>query len=152
MTWQPATLYPAVLAGQCVFSSSTTCTINYGTTFSQAPWVTITPVNPGAITFTLTTSNTTSFTITASSSNSLAVNYQAVTPSGTNCTQLNFQLIGARQNLDFVVPLFNQSLPSNILPTAWISASDQATIRLCNQGTTAVSFSTNLTWGAKILR
>lgn len=152
MTWQPGTLYPAVLAGTCTFSASTTCSISYGTTFSGVPVVNLTPVNPGAVTFTLTATSTTGFTITASSSNSLAVNYTATTPSGTNCTQLNFQLIGARQNLDFVVPLFNQSLPSNILPTAWISASDQATIRLCNQGTSAVSFSTNLTWGAKILR
>jgi len=152
MTWQPATLYPAVLAGTCTFSASTTCSISYGTTFSGVPVVNITPVNPGAITFTLTATSTTGFTITASGSNSLAVNYTAATPSGTNCTQLNFQLLGARQNIDFVVPLFNQSLPSNILPTAWVSSSDQASIRLCNQGTTSVSFGTNLAWGAKLLR
>jgi len=66
------------VAGTCAFASGTTCSIAYSTSFNNIPVVVLTPVNPGSISFTLTSSNSSGFTITASVSNSLAVNYVAI--------------------------------------------------------------------------
>jgi hypothetical protein len=63
------------LSGTCVFAAATTCSITYSLAYTSTPAVIITPVNPGSVTFTLTTSTNTGFTITGSASNSLTVNY-----------------------------------------------------------------------------
>lgn len=62
-------------AGKLTFAAVTTASYTYTETYSVAPIVIITPVNPGGITFTLTTSSTTGFTVTASSSFTGVVNY-----------------------------------------------------------------------------
>jgi hypothetical protein len=67
-------------AGTCVFAASTTCSITYttaGLAFVSTPVVFLQPVNPGAITFTLTSTSSTGFTITGSGSNSITVNWVA---------------------------------------------------------------------------
>jgi hypothetical protein len=149
---QPGTLYPQILTGTCVFAAATTCTVNYPTTFASTPIVNITPVNPGAVTFTVTTSSTSQIIITASASNSLTVNYSAALPSGVNCVAFSFTLTGARQNLDFVVPLWPSALPANLIGTMRVSASDIIEVRLCNPTSATVTFSAALTYGAKLLR
>jgi hypothetical protein len=63
------------LTGTCTFAAATTCTIAYATNYVATPIVMLSPVNPGAVTFTLTSTANSGFTITASASNSLAVNY-----------------------------------------------------------------------------
>jgi len=65
-------------AGTCVFNASTKCSITYAIAYANTPVVMITPVNPGAVTFVLTSTTNTGFTITASSSNSLTVNWEAI--------------------------------------------------------------------------
>lgn len=65
-------------AGTCVFTASTTCSITYATAYTNTPVVMLTPVNPGTIIFTLTSTSNTGFTITASGSNSLTVNWEAI--------------------------------------------------------------------------
>ena len=68
-------------AGTCAFASSTTCSISYssaGVAYTSTPVVILTPVNPGGLTFTLTSSSNTGFTVTASSSTSLTVNWVAI--------------------------------------------------------------------------
>lgn len=61
--------------GTCVFAAATTCSYTYVNAFTNTPVVLLTPVNPGAVTFTLTATSNTGFTITGSTSNSLTVNY-----------------------------------------------------------------------------
>jgi hypothetical protein len=68
----------ANFAGTCVFSASASCSISYSTGFAQVPVVILTPVNPGSVTFTLTSTGISGFTVTASSSNSLTVNWLAI--------------------------------------------------------------------------
>ena len=63
------------LAGTCVFSSGTTCSITYANSFTSIPVVILTPVNPGSVKFTLTSTYAYGFTITASEPNSSTVNY-----------------------------------------------------------------------------
>lgn len=64
--------------GTCTFAASTTCAITFTPSWVSAPVVFITPINPGAVTFTINSAPTTSgFTITASASNSLVVNWSA---------------------------------------------------------------------------
>jgi hypothetical protein len=65
-------------AGALSISSSTTGSISYGTAYSSTPVVVITPVNPGAVTFTLSASSSSGFTVTASSSGTYTVNYIVV--------------------------------------------------------------------------
>lgn len=65
-------------AGTCVFSSNATCSITYGTAYTNTPIVMLQPVNPGSTTFTLTSTAKTGFTITASASNSSTVNWFAI--------------------------------------------------------------------------
>lgn len=68
-------------ASTCSFSSSTTCSVTYSTyglSFTNTPLVFLQPVNPGTVTFALTSTTNTGFTITASTSNSLAVNWIVV--------------------------------------------------------------------------
>lgn len=151
-SWQPGTLYPQTLTGTCVFAAATTCTVTYPTTFASIPVVQITPVNPGAVTFTVTTSSTSQIIITASGSNSLTVNYSAGLPAGINCITNTFTLSGARQNIDFVVPLWPTSLPANLDGIMRVSASDIIEIRLCNPTSSTVTFSASLWFGAKLFR
>jgi hypothetical protein len=66
------------IGGTCVFASATTCSVTYGYAFQSTPIVVLTPVNPGAVNFTLTSSSATGFTITASASNAITVNYVAI--------------------------------------------------------------------------
>jgi hypothetical protein len=152
LSWQPGTLYPQALSGTCVFAAATTCTIAYPTTFASVPVVNITPVNPGAVTFTVTTSSTTQIVITGSGSNSLTVNYSATLPSGINCSTNTFTLTGARQNLDFVTPLWPSALPANLSAIMRASASDTIEVRLCNPTAATITFSAALTFGAKLFR
>ena len=65
------------LYGTCVFAAGTTCSVTYGVPYSYfgTPVVTITPINPGAVTFTLTATSAAGFTITGSVPNSVTVNY-----------------------------------------------------------------------------
>lgn len=63
--------------GTCTFAASTTCTVTFAVPFGAAPAFIITPVNPGAVTFTVTALSSTGATITASSSNSLSVGWNA---------------------------------------------------------------------------
>ena len=63
------------LAGTCQFNHNTTCSVRYATPYNSTPVVILTPVNPGASTFTLTSTSSTGFTVTASSSNSAVINY-----------------------------------------------------------------------------
>jgi hypothetical protein len=66
--------------GTCVFAAATTCTVTFAFTFgnSTLPTFPISPINPGAVTFTVTALSTTAATITASASNSLSVGWEAV--------------------------------------------------------------------------
>lgn len=152
LSWQPGTLYPQTLTGTCVFAAATTCTVTYPTTFASVPIVQITPVNPGAVTFTITTSSTTQIIITASGSNSLTVNYSAGLTAGVNCTTNTFTLSGARKDIDFVAPLWPSGLPANLTGVMRISVSDIIEVRLCNPTSATVTFSTALTFGAKLFR
>jgi hypothetical protein len=68
----------ANFAGTCTFAAATSCRISYSASFTSTPVVILTPVNPGSITFKLTSSSVTGFTISASSSNSLVVNWIAI--------------------------------------------------------------------------
>ena len=62
-------------SGTCVFAASTTCTVTFPVPYGSAPVFTITPVNPGTVTFTVTALSATGATITGSSSNSLTVGW-----------------------------------------------------------------------------
>ena len=148
----PGTLYPATLTGTCVFAAATTCTVNYPTTFASIPIVTITPVNPGAVTFTLTTSSTSQIIITASGSNSLTVNYSAALPAGINCQTFTFIISGARMNVDFVVPVWPTGLPANVAGLMRVSGSDTIEIRMCNPTGSTITFGSTLKFGAKLFR
>jgi len=66
-------------AGTCVFAAATTCVVTFAPQFgnSTLPAFVITPVNPGAITFTVTSLSGTSATITGSGTNSLSVSWEA---------------------------------------------------------------------------
>jgi hypothetical protein len=66
------------IAGTCVFASSTTCSVIYSSAFNATPLVFLQPVNPGSVTFTLTSSSITGFTVTASVTNSSTVNWEAI--------------------------------------------------------------------------
>lgn len=65
--------------GTCTFAAATTCAVTFAHPFGVAPTSTqITPINPGAVTFSINAAPTSSgFTITASGSNSLAVQWSA---------------------------------------------------------------------------
>jgi hypothetical protein len=65
-------------AGTCVFAASTTCSVTYSSAFGGTPLVFLQPVNPGSVTFTLTSSSNTGFTVTASATNSSTVNWEAI--------------------------------------------------------------------------
>jgi len=68
-------------SGSCVFAAATTCVVTFTTSFgnSTLPTAIITPINPGAVSFTINSAPTTSgFTITASASNSLTVGWEGV--------------------------------------------------------------------------
>lgn len=69
----------AIAKGTCTFASSTTCAVTFTTAMVSAPsFVGLTPINPGAVTFSINSlPTTTGFTITASSSNSLSVQWWA---------------------------------------------------------------------------
>lgn len=66
-------------SGTCTFSAATTCVVTFGITFGNStnPSFMITPVNPGAVTFTVTALSQTAATITASGVNSLSVGWDA---------------------------------------------------------------------------
>lgn len=63
------------VAGTCTFSSSTTCSVNFGYNFHFNPVVIITPINPGSETYKITSLSTSGFTVTASASVSTTVDY-----------------------------------------------------------------------------
>ena len=65
-------------AGTCVFTSSTTCRVTFSTPYAKTPIVIITPVNPDATTFKLTSTSNRGLTITASGSTSVTVNWVAI--------------------------------------------------------------------------
>lgn len=65
--------------GTCTFAAATTCAVTFTHPFGVTPTsVQITPINPGAVTFSINAAPTsTGFTITASGANSLAVQWSA---------------------------------------------------------------------------
>jgi hypothetical protein len=62
-------------AGTCTFTGGTTCSIVYTRAYTNTPVVVITPINPGAVLFTLTSTANTGFTVTGSVGNAIVVNY-----------------------------------------------------------------------------
>jgi hypothetical protein len=68
------------------------------------------------------------------------------------CSINTFTLTGARQNLDFVSPLWPSALPANLSGMMRVSASDVIEVRLCNPTAASVTFSAALIFGAKLFR
>ena len=65
--------------GTCTFAAATTCTVTFAVTFgTTTPTFLIQPINPGAVTFTVTALSASAATITASGANSLSVGWESV--------------------------------------------------------------------------
>ena len=66
------------VAGLLTFASGASASIVYNTPYVSTPIVVLTPVNPGATSFTLTSTSRTGFTVTSAGAAGKGVNWHAI--------------------------------------------------------------------------
>jgi hypothetical protein len=69
------------------------------------------------------------------------------------CTTNTFTMSGARQDKDFIIPLWPAALPANLVGIIRVVQSDIIEVRLCNPTSSTIgAVGTPLNFGAKVLR
>lgn len=82
-------------------------------------------------------------------------NYVSWNPGTVNANSMstfNISIRGVRMNIDAVSPVIPSALPAGILVMMYVSVSDIVTIVVANVTGVNITFSSALTWGARIVQ